>query len=95
MSITFKEIPEGATRLYVDYWACGDYCECRHMKIRVEFANGGSNQLWEGQYFNSDDVDEDNIKSLKKELQVACDYYGVPVNLESDSYWDWEGERIL
>jgi hypothetical protein len=102
MSVGFADIPEDAKRLYVDY-SVRYNLDTAYMQVLAELPKENignlvySKCLWEGRQVidDSDWLDKDELKSLKEELQVACDYYGITVNLESDDYWDWEGERIL
>lgn len=105
----YKEIPEGAINVLIYAWWCGDeYCNCNSVRIAAEIPKEHpltphwikpEDGLWQIDLWESDVfcAMEDNfdINEIRKEVQEACEYYGIEADLSDDCIWDWEGERKL
>jgi hypothetical protein len=105
---SYESIPEGAVRLYLARWNCGDTCHCNCYEIRAEFPidhphtplgvrnkrDKWSSKIWESSWFWP--MDGDGYDDLREEIDEACRHYGIPFDKDSkDPYGDWNGERRL
>lgn len=91
----FKSIPEGAIRVELERWGCGDECSCAAFRIYAVFPAKWRRELWESGWFHADFVEQDELVLLREDVTEACQHYGLTPLPSGDSWWDWEAERHL
>jgi len=90
----YKPIPKDAKLVYLGMFGCGpECCDAVYVYIRSDKV-----VLWESDslYFSLDGSYKEELEQLRKDTIAACEYYGIiPIDIDDDCVYDWEGERRL
>ena len=91
---SMKPISSDDKFVYLDMLSCGPEC-CDAVTFYI---SSNKRRLWESTslYFGYGKEYDKELDELRKEVIAACEYYGiVPINIEDDCVYDWEGRREL
>lgn len=107
----YRPVPDGATRLRLKRWGCGDECNCNSFKVMATVPRGHrlfpsyasadclvwSVMLWEGGWFwPSDEYEPRDEWMSKLRAEVLAACANYGLEAElGEDVWDWEAERLL